>query len=162
MTKTQKPEIFEITVEQLTVYRYHVEMTDDVSDPEVIALERFRAGELPDAGPAEGEQHDLSTFVVGEVESDAEPPMTFIQWCEKYRPIENTLCPGAPFDGYMYETFGSEQEYVRRHSEDRIWTVVDAEGDLVMLSGWHVVNRVGFFITERPWDGLQVAEIILG
>lgn len=59
--------IAEITVEQLTVYRYHIPMTDDVNDPEGIALKRFLAGEPPDAGPAEGDRHPLSTYYVGEV-----------------------------------------------------------------------------------------------
>jgi len=67
MTQTQKPETVEITVEELTVYRYHVALTDDVDDPSAVALERFRNGELPDAGPAEGEQHDLTTYFVGQV-----------------------------------------------------------------------------------------------
>jgi len=161
MTKNQKPEIFEITVEQLTVYRYHVEMNDDVSDPEAIALERFRAGELPDAGPAEGEQHELTTYFVGPVEPEGEPPLTFDQWCEKYRPTANDLCKGAPYDGLMFETYGAELEYVRRQADANIWTLVQAEDELVILSGWHIVNRLGYFITERPWDGLDVAEITL-
>ena len=26
------------------------------------------------------------------------------------------------------------------------------EGDMFIVSGCHFVNRVGFFITEKPWD----------
>ena len=161
MTETLKPQLVEITVEQLTVYRYQVEMNDDLTDPEAVALERFRAGEVPDAGPSEGEQHDLSTIVVGEVEPEAEPPMAYDQWCEKYRPIANELCHGAPYDGLMFETYGAEQEYIRRQDRACIWTLVQAEDELVILSGWHFVNRFGYFITERPWGGLEVAEVTL-
>jgi len=159
MTKTQKPKIIDVAVEELTVYHYHVEVADDVTDPEAVALERFRAGELPDAGPAEGERHDLSTFLVGPVEPRAEPAMTFEQWCENYRPVANELCQGAPYDGLMFETYGAELEYVRRQDSECIWTLVEAEDELVILSGWHIVNRLGYFVTERPWDGLDVAEI---
>ncbi|MGI9363366.1 MAG: hypothetical protein ACR2O7_17735 [Parasphingorhabdus sp.] len=161
MTKTQKPKIIDVAVEELVVYHYHVEVADEATDPEAVALERFRAGELPDAGPSEGEQHDLSTVVVGEVEPEAEPPMTFDQWCEKYRTVQNTLRPDAPHDGLMFETYGAEQEYVRRQAEDCIWTLIETENGFAILSGWHVVNRFGYFVTERPWDGLKVAEIVI-
>jgi len=159
MTKTQNPKIIDVAVEELVVYHYHVEVADEATDPEVIALERFRAGELPDAGPAEGEQHDLSTFVCGEVENDTAPQMSYDQWCEQYRPVRNELCRCAPYDGLMFETYGAEQEYVRRQDRECIWTLVQAEDELVILSGWHTVNRLGYFVTERPWDGLEVAEI---
>ncbi|MGX1101392.1 hypothetical protein [Amorphus sp. MBR-141] len=56
----------EIAVEQLTVYRYVVALTDEVRDPEAVALARFKAGEIPDLGPADGEAHDLSTFYIDE------------------------------------------------------------------------------------------------
>jgi hypothetical protein len=91
MTKPMKPKIIDVAVEELVVYHYHIEVADEATDPEAIALERFRAGELPDAGPAEGEQHELSTFVVGEVEPEGQPPLTFDQWCETYRPIASEL-----------------------------------------------------------------------
>jgi len=161
MTKTQKPKIIDVAVEELVVYHYHVEVADEATDPEAIALERFRAGELPDAGPSEGEQHELTTYLVGPVEPEAEPSLTYDQWCEKYRPITNELCQGAPYDGLMFETYGAEREYVRRQNSECIWTLVQAEDELVILSGWYFVNRLGYFITERPWDGLEVAEVTM-
>ncbi|MBC45180.1 MAG: hypothetical protein CMO08_05185 [Thalassospira sp.] len=161
MTETQKPELVEITVEQLTVYRYHVEMSDDVTDPEAIALERFRAGELPDAGPAEGEEHELTTYFVGPVKPESAASLIYDEWCEEYRPIANDLCQGAPYDGLMFETYGAEVEHVRRQDRACIWTLVQAEDELIILSGWHFVNRLGYFVTERPWGGLEVAEITL-
>lgn len=161
MTKNQKPKIIDVAVEELVVYHYHVEVADEETDPEAIALERFRAGELPDAGPAEGEQQELTTYLVEPVEPEAEPSLTYDQWCAKYRPIANELCQGAPYDGHMFETYGAEREYVRRQNSECIWTLAQAEDELVILSGWHFVNRLGYFITERPWDGLETAEIAL-
>jgi len=63
-------EYAEIAVEQLTVYRYVVALTDD--DPEGIALARFKAGEMPDLGPAEGEQHEMTAYYIGEYQPEAE------------------------------------------------------------------------------------------
>ncbi|WP_453970767.1 hypothetical protein [Amorphus sp. MBR-141] len=41
-------------------------LTDEVRDPEAVALTRFKAGATPDLGPADGEEHDLSTYHIGE------------------------------------------------------------------------------------------------
>jgi len=69
---TRRVEYAEIAVEQLTVYRYVVEFTDDVSDPGAVALSRFTNGEAPDLGPAEGEQHELTTYYVGAYQPEAD------------------------------------------------------------------------------------------
>ena len=95
------------------------------------------------------------------MEPESAASLTYNQWCEEYRPIANDLCQGAPYDGLMFETYGAEVEHVRRQDRECIWTLVQAEDELVILSGWHFVNRLGYFITERPWDGLDVAEIAL-
>lgn len=69
---TRRVEYAEIAVEQLTVYRYVVALTDDISDPRAVALARFKAGEMPDLGPAEGEQHELTAYYVGEYQPEAD------------------------------------------------------------------------------------------
>ncbi len=28
-----------------------------------------------------------------------------------------------------------------------------SDDELYVLSGWHLVDRLGYFITERPWAG---------
>jgi hypothetical protein len=33
-----------------------------------------------------------------------------------------------------------------------LWTIVDAEGSLYALSGPHYVNRIGYVLTEQPWN----------
>lgn len=63
-------EYAEIAVEQLTVYRYVVALTDDITDPGSVALDRFINGDTPDLGPADGEQHELTTYFIG----DYQPP----------------------------------------------------------------------------------------
>lgn len=71
----------------------------------------------------------------------------------------------APYAGTMYETFGEEVEYIRNLAKEgkikHIWTVVDDEnGDLVILSGAWVINRMGYIVTEKPWtkEGVHVEE----
>lgn len=68
----------------------------------------------------------------------------------------NHLNANAPFDfgrgGTMYETYGEELAYVRSQPVGRIWTLVDADGHLCIISGWHFVNRLGYFISDVPAD----------
>ena len=33
-----------------------------------------------------------------------------------------------------------------------LWTIVDADGSLYAVSGWHFVNRLGYILTEEAWE----------
>lgn len=76
--------------------------------------------------------------------------MTYEQWEEKYKPITNQIV-SAPIDGYMFETYGEEFEYVQEQSTYRLWTVVEGEEHMWLSMGFHVVNRLGYILTEVPW-----------
>jgi hypothetical protein len=57
------------------------------------------------------------------------------------------------FGGCMYETFGEELEYVKAQPNKRIWTIVDTDGDdLIVIAGFHFVNRLGYLITDEEWS----------
>ena len=72
-------------------------------------------------------------------------------WDAKYQPIQNH------FDGSdKFETYGAELDYVLSiaNSEPaRVWTLVDGDdGNLYIVSGYHLVNRVNYFITKNPCE----------
>lgn len=77
-------------------------------------------------------------------------------WFDTFEPQKNHLDENASYDGYMFETFGKELEYVlsvSRETPNRVWTLVDADnGKLYICSGYHLVNRMGYFITKKPLD----------
>jgi hypothetical protein len=57
------------------------------------------------------------------------------------------------FGGCMYETYGEEIAYVKAQPNKRIWTIVDTDGDdLLILAGYHFVNRLGYLITNEEWS----------
>lgn len=66
----------------------------------------------------------------------------------------NPLNVNAPFDvgagGTMFETFGVELNYVIAQPRNRIWTLIDGDGGLCIISGFHLVNRLGYFISTCP------------
>jgi hypothetical protein len=36
--------------------------------------------------------------------------------------------------------------------ERHVWTLVEAEGNLYILNGYRVVNKIGYHITEETWE----------
>jgi hypothetical protein len=62
--------------------------------------------------------------------------------------------------GCLFETYGEELDFVRRQDPRTIWTVLDGDdGDLYVVSGYHIVNRIGYLVstTTVPDDiSLQV------
>jgi hypothetical protein len=74
-------------------------------------------------------------------------------WIAKYKPMRNRLNEDAPYEGTMYETFGAELEYARHAvRRDHVWTLIEGDDGSFISPGYHLVNRMGYFITEEPWD----------
>lgn len=67
----------------------------------------------------------------------------------------NYLNPGASWQnadgiGCLFETYGDEFEYVEHCDPRRIWTLVDDDdGSQSLLSGFHIVNRVGYLVGDE-------------
>lgn len=83
------------------------------------------------------------------------------QFWEQFKPVQNHLESNASFDGCMFETYGDELAYVSKQLKNRtVWTIVEGENDtLYYLSGYRVVNRLGFFITEVPYT--EETEVVI-
>jgi hypothetical protein len=86
---------------------------------------------------------------------------TFQEWTleefnSRYQLIVNPLNPLAGWalndsDGCLYETYGEELEFVKRQPARQIWTLVDGDdGALYLLSGFHLVNRIGYLVSTTP------------
>jgi len=72
--------------------------------------------------------------------------------------------PGRSFDSFdaNYEPMpapGDDACLLREHHEvvhanpNRVWTVVETDEDrLLILPGFHLVNRLGYLLTRKPWQ----------
>jgi hypothetical protein len=92
--------------------------------------------------------------------------LTEDEWFEQFKPIPNHLDENASFNdgeqGYMFETYGDEVEFVKSQDSNRIWTYSDGDdGGTYISDGYHVVNRIGYFVTAVPYDDKQYYEIQL-
>ncbi len=77
--------------------------------------------------------------------------LTYDDFLEKYKPVENHIDSDAAFDGCMFETYGDELEYIEKTNPKNIWTIIETDNDFSLIAGYHYVNRYGYFITEKQW-----------
>ena len=94
--------------------------------------------------------------------------MSFEEWVEAYKPIYNHIDKNASFqddsdNGLMFETYGDEVEFVKSQSPDKIWMYGDGDdGGSYIWNGWHIVNRIGYFVTEVPCPPNTTIQIQVG
>lgn len=79
--------------------------------------------------------------------------ITLDDWIETYEPIKNTITPDAECDGELFETYGPDYAFIKAIAvidPDRVWTYCDDDyGNVCIVSGHHLVNRIGYFITKH-------------
>ena len=89
--------------------------------------------------------------------------MTVEEWIEKYKPINNHIAgedaswQGEDGIGIMFETYDEELVHVREMNAtdpNKVWTYCDSDftDGAVVVAGYAFVNRIGYFITEVPWE----------
>lgn len=83
--------------------------------------------------------------------------MTMEEWEATYQPITNHIDKNASFQnesgqGIMFETYGDEYEFVKSQEPQYIWTYGDGDdGGSYIWNGWSLINRLGYFITNKPF-----------
>ena len=77
--------------------------------------------------------------------------MTFEEADEQFHFILNSYDENASFNGLMYETYGDEYEFIKSYDLAKIWMYGDGDdGGTFIWSGWGFVNRIGYFVSEKP------------
>lgn len=79
-----------------------------------------------------------------------------------FKPVKNHLVEFPSFDwgdgfGTLFETYGDEHDYVTTQNTQHVWTLCSGEQNDHIISGYHLVNRIGYFITENPFpEGVEI------
>lgn len=92
---------------------------------------------------------------------------SYEDWVGKYHPEKNSIvAEERGYEGTMFETYGPELTYVKNIAHaapNRVWTLVSGDnGGLYITSGWHFVNRLGYFVTAIPCENDDIIEICVG
>ena len=72
------------------------------------------------------------------------------QWEVKFKPIKNHLVSDP--DQKMFETYGEEVEFVTKADNKYVWTWRQGDMSDLIVAGYHYENRLGYYITEVPWE----------
>ena len=80
--------------------------------------------------------------------------LTEDEFYAQFNRVKNHIDDNAAFDGCMYETYGRDINYINAIAKDpvaklNLWTIIEAEGKMFYVSGFHYVNRFGYIITEE-------------
>jgi hypothetical protein len=68
-------------------------------------------------------------------------------WIEQYKPWLNAQ------DATLVEMDSTDEDWASLVAANRIWTLVDADGNLYITPGVHIVNRICHCATDEPWTG---------
>ena len=88
--------------------------------------------------------------------------LTENQFDEQFTLVENHLDNNASWNGAMFETYGEELDYVRMKAQNanNVWTIIEGDNDtMFIVSGVHLVNRIGYLITNEEWEEETEVEI---
>ena len=73
------------------------------------------------------------------------------EWFDTFKPIPNHIT-GDCDTSCSFETYGDELHYVLQQDDKHIWTEMDGDQGVSIVSGYHLVNRIQYYITVKPWD----------
>ncbi|MBK3780367.1 hypothetical protein G3A43_08855 [Paraburkholderia aspalathi] len=77
-------------------------------------------------------------------------------WKDAFRPTRNPRKIPSLEDSNRFDIFPDDLKRVlaaQKTCTEKVWTLIEGEnGKLYISQGYHLVNRLGYFITEVPFD----------
>jgi hypothetical protein len=96
-------------------------------------------------------RYTIGICKVENVKIESERIYTFEEWVEKYNPIKNEIEESTTYEGFAFETYGEELDFVREHNPENIWTIITNGADMsYLVSGMRWVDREFYFVTNNP------------
>jgi len=78
--------------------------------------------------------------------------LTWEELDDKYKLVTNPFDSESSWEGCLFDYEGKELEFVlsiANTEPNRVWTYTDIGGDIQVDNGYSLVNRLGYFITEK-------------
>lgn len=75
--------------------------------------------------------------------------LSFDEFEERYSTIENPYQD----ESYMfsYDEDDAEDLYIETRAENYVWSIIEDDDGRTIVPGKRIVNRVGYYVTEKPW-----------
>jgi hypothetical protein len=71
-------------------------------------------------------------------------------FCDKFKPVTTEENGNGP-ELRKFHWAGKDLEDLKKYPDNQIWTMLDCDGKIYIVPGWHYVNRMDYLITEVPW-----------
>jgi hypothetical protein len=88
--------------------------------------------------------------------------LTEEEWRERFQPNKNQFDPNANYGGTLFDIGGAEYDFIKSvwaDSPNSIWTLLECDGQWTIVSGWHFVNRIGYFFCSVPFADHEDFEV---
>jgi hypothetical protein len=76
--------------------------------------------------------------------------ITMTEWENKYTPILNPQ-HNDNNASIQFETYGDDLEFVTQQPNSCVWTELDGDDGVYIVTGYHLANRISYYVTELPW-----------
>lgn len=84
--------------------------------------------------------------------------ITYDQWVKEYGLIQNHLTEETSYNNTLFETYGDDLAFVNHTDINKVWTLISEDNEESwIIPGYHFLNRMGYFITEIPYENLDIA-----
>lgn len=85
--------------------------------------------------------------------------MTYEQWEETYNPILNPQ-HNDNNASIQFETYGEDLDFVLQQPTNNIWTELDGDDGVYLVTGYHLTNRISYYVTEVPWTNSEADDYV--
>ena len=92
--------------------------------------------------------NDNGNWTIEDVRNLNENELTYSKFEELYKPKSNHI---SPYGDKHYETYGEEYEYIKTLDPKYVWTEVQGDMSLILVTGVAFVNRLSYTVCENPW-----------
>lgn len=65
-------------------------------------------------------------------------------FCRRYQPVMDMT-------GETLQQFDFHDPILASQPPEHIWTMLDCDGKMRIVNGWHRVNRMYYVLTKLPW-----------
>jgi hypothetical protein len=79
--------------------------------------------------------------------------LSYDAWFDTYKPVLSSFGDVKDYD------YDEARNLARSVHSNRLWTLLDCDGQLVIANGWHYVNRLGYHMTELPFKAGITIEV---
>lgn len=70
---------------------------------------------------------------------------------KEFHPIMNPFNDDE--ESELFEIRGKDFAYVQQANPRTVWTLLDADGELIIVNGYALCDRMNYIITRNEWTG---------